>query len=535
MLSEEVPGKLWDSLARARSPLLRLEPKIQRAFYYTAIAAADAVGILSMAAENRKAPNTEIGSLVSSTFGVSASDAPVGAGGETVVDQRAGLDVRAQSALLQEAFQTPDPLEFDTPASAPSPQRASFVARFGWRALKSALGLGVIIIAGVGPVQRLLEFSSVEAVVNARLVSLRAPIDGRIEDFAPTIGAVTPRGRHMLHISNSRADRTRLDDLQRLVDQTEGERPAIAKRLTRLKELYEQVSQQSRAFQAGRIRELEERMMDLKAQASATEASEFEAASTLARTKTLAATGYQTAVAVERAERDAKVAAQNQKSLNHRLFASVVELEAARRGEYVGDSYNDRPSSLQHADDLSVRIAEAEAELSSRDQRLIGLHAALDAEAARYSELSNAVMSSPIDAQVWEVMVSPGEEVRKGQDLLRLLDCSGALVTVTVRESVFNQLRIGDNAQFHFSGQSDRYSGTIVRMSGSAAPPDNLAIQPTGLSSGGYRIAVSVPDLASSGQCGVGRTGTVVFNASAGSGGTLQPLRDAISFFLPGS
>jgi multidrug resistance efflux pump len=488
-----------------------------------------------MVAEQRKALYAGIDSSESPKFGVSALDAPVGAVGETVTDQPAGLDVRAQSALLHEAFKAPDPLELYGPASAPSPQRAGLVARYGWRALKSAVGLGVVIIAGVGPMQRLLEFSSVEAVVNARLVSLRAPIDGRIEDFAPTIGEATPRGRIMLHISNSRADRTRLDDLQRTIEQTEGERPAIAKRLARLKELHEQVSQQARAFQAGRISELEARMMDLKAQASATEASEVEAASTLARTKSLAATGYQTTVAVERAERDAKVAVQNQKALNHRLFASVVELEAARRGEYVGDSYNDRPSSLQHADELSVRIVEAEAELSFRDQRLARLRTALDVEAGRYSELSNAVLSSPIDAQVWEVLVSPGEEVSKGQDLLRLLDCSGALVTVTVRESVFNQLRIGDKAQFRFSGQSGRYNGTIVRMSGSAAPPDNLAIQPTGLSSRGYRIAVSVPDLASSTQCDVGRTGMVVFNASANSGGTLQSLRDAISFLPPGS
>jgi multidrug resistance efflux pump len=490
-----------------------------------------------MVAERKKAPNAEIEPSKSSTFGLSASDAPVGPVGETVADRLAGLDVRAQSALLQEAFETTDPLDLVTPSSAPSPQRGSFVARYGWRALKSALGLGVVIIAGVGPVQRLLEFSSVEAVVNARLVSLRAPIDGKIEDadFAPKIGAVASKGRFMLRISNSRADRARLDDLQRLVDQTEGERPAIAKRLMRLKELHEQVSQQARAFQAGRIRQLEERTMDLKAQVSSTEASELEAASTLVRTRTLAASGYQTSVAVERADRDAKVATESQRSLNHRLFASQVELEAARRGEYVGDSYNDRPSSIQQADELSVRITEAEAELSSRDQRLARLHAGLDAEAARYSELSNAVLSSPIDAQVWEVLVSPGEEVRKGQDLLRLLDCSGALVTVTVRESVFNQLRIGDKAQFRFSGQSGRYDGTIVRMSGSAAPPDNLAIQPTGLSSGGYRIAVSVPDLASAAQCGVGRTGTVVFNASAGSGGALQSLRDAASFFLPSS
>src|SRR5260370_17328410 len=133
---------------------------------------------------------------------------------------------------------------------------------------------------------------------------------------------------------------------------------------------------------------------------------------------------------------------------------------------------------------------------------------------------------------VWVVLVSAGEEVRKGEDLLRLLDCSGALVTVTVRESVFNQLRIGDQAQFRFSGQSGKYNGTIVRMSGSAAPPDNLAIQPTGLASGGYRIVVSVPDLAST-KCGVGRTGKVVFNVPPAPGGIFHPLRAPISLFLP--
>jgi multidrug efflux pump subunit AcrA (membrane-fusion protein) len=147
--------------------------------------------------------------------------------------------------------------------------------------------------------------------------------------------------------------------------------------------------------------------------------------------------------------------------------------------------------------------------------------------------MSNAVLMSPIDGQVWEVLVASGEEVRKGQDLMRLLDCSRAIVTVTARESVFNQLHIGDQAQFRFAGQSARYDGRIVRMSGIASPPDNLAIQPSGTTQGGYRIAVSVPALASA-QCGIGRTGTVVFNSSTGSG-TLRSIRDMISFFVSGS
>jgi multidrug resistance efflux pump len=483
-----------------------------------------------MLAEQRKAPNAEIEVSEPLPLDRSGSAQPIGG---TVTGRFAGLDVRAQSALLQEAFEKSDEPAFDAPAAAPLPKRNAILARLGWRAFKSALGVAIVVIAGVGPVRRLLELSSMEAVVNARLVSLRAPIEGVVEnaDLTPTIGAAAPKGRPLLRISDSRADRARLDDLQRLVDQAEAERPVIAKRLSRLKEIHAQISEQAHAFQAGRVRELEERILDLKAQASATEASESEAASTLARTRSLAASGYQTTVAVERAERDSKVATETQRSLNHRLFAIEVELEAARRGEYVGDSYNDRPSSLQHADDLSIRVAETESELNAHDQRLAKLHAALDAETSRYSELSSVVLSSPADGLVWEVLVSPGEEVRKGQDLLRLLDCSGTIVSATVRESVFNQLRLGDKAQFRFSGESARHNGTIVRMSGSAAPPDNLAIQPSGLSSGGYRVAVSVPDLAAT-QCNVGRSGTVVFNPSAANG-PLQSLREALSFFLP--
>src|SRR5262249_20173045 len=153
-------------------------------------------------------------------------------------DRPAGLDVRAQSALLQEAFDAPSELELDEPDAAARPQRRGWIAQWGSRAIKSALGLAIVVVVGVGPVQRLVEFSSVEAIVNARLVSLRAPIDGRIEegDFTASIGAAAPKGGPMLRISNSRADRARLDDIQRLVDQTESERPPLAKRLARLKE-----------------------------------------------------------------------------------------------------------------------------------------------------------------------------------------------------------------------------------------------------------------------------------------------------------
>jgi multidrug resistance efflux pump len=420
-------------------------------------------------------------------------------------------------------------------SDAPAAPRRGFIARWAWRAAKSAVGLAIVGFAGVGPMQRLLELSSVDAVVNARLVSLRAPIDGRLEvaPLPPTIGAATQAGSMLLHITDRRADRSRLDDLRRLLDQIEGDRAALNERLTRLRELHRQIIDQARAFQEGRVRELEQRALDLRAQVAAADAAQSEAASALARIKQLVAAKVQSSAALERAQRDAVITAETARSLNHRLVAIEIELEAARRGEYVGDNYNDRPSSRQQADELSIRIVEGEAELSARDRRLDRLRRELDAEQARYADLSDVTVSSPIDGRVWEVLVSPGEEVRRGQDLLRLLDCSGAIVTTTVRESVFNELRIGDKAQFRPSGESAAYDGEVVRMSGIAAPPDNFAITAAGPSAAPYRIAVSVPEL-SPAQCMVGRTGRVVFRRAADARGEAPTGRDGLWSFLTG-
>jgi biotin carboxyl carrier protein len=486
-----------------------------------------------MASEPKKTPSG--GGAEDSTFAPpNFSDLPKSAN-RTLDDRTGSLDARAQSALLQEAFEAPLTPVSDDVVASPTRQPNASSSRWVGRALKSAVGLAIVAVVGVGPMQRLFEFSSVDAVLNARLVSLRAPIDGRLADgpLSPTIGATAAKGVTLLRITNTRADRSRLDDLRRLVDQIESERSSIVGRLDRLRELHDQISEQSRGFQVGRIQELEARVMDFKAQAEAAAATQIEAASTLERTKALTVSGAQTKVALERAQRDATIATDAERSIKHRLFAAEVELEASRRGQYIGDTYNDRPSSRQQADELSIRIAEAEAELSARDRRLDRLQTELQDENGRYADLSEAVLSSPIDARIWEVLVSPGEEVRHGQDLLRLLDCSGAVVTTTVRESVYNQLRIGDKAQFRFSNQADIYNGQVIRTSGAASPPDNLAIQSTGPSSAAYRITVSVPELASS-QCGVGRTGKVMFQAATSSWGIMDSVRNGLSSIVPG-
>jgi hypothetical protein len=95
--------------------------------------------------------------------------------------------------------------------------------------------------------------------------------------------------------------------------------------------------------------------------------------------------------------------------------------------------------------------------------------------------------------------------------LVRLLDCSGMVVTATVGEAAYNRLRVGDPARFRFRGENADHNGRIIGVTGVGAAPANFAIQPAALAKEPYRVTVALPNLATSGQCDVGRTGRVTF------------------------
>ncbi len=108
---------------------------------------------------------------------------------------------------------------------------------------------------------------------------------------------------------------------------------------------------------------------------------------------------------------------------------------------------------------------------------------------------------------------APGESVVRGQELVRLLDCTGLVVTATVGEAAYNELRVGQAARFRFRGESIDHIGRIVSLQGVATAPANLAIQPAALAKEPYRVTVSIPSMTTSGRCSVGRTGRVTFGS----------------------
>lgn len=376
------------------------------------------------------------------------------------------------------------------------------------------VGLGALLVLAVGwlPVRALLQTTSTEAVVNARLVTLRAPIEGEIAAGTTVgVGAQIGPGMAVMKIVNRRAERGRLDDLNRLISRLESERGALTARRDDLEAMHKDLSTQTRAFMDGRLRQLEARTAELTAEIAAAAANRQEAERALARATPLAESQTITNATFEKIKRDVTVATETHAALRHRLAGVEVEASSLRNGVFIGDSYNDRPRSSQRADEVAQRLSETNADLREREAQLTNLRAELADETKRHAELAAADLTVPVRGSVWEVMTAPGETVVRGQELMRLLDCSGVVVTATVGETAYNRLRVGDPARFRLRGESRDHQGRIIGLTGVAAAPANLAIQPSALAKEPYRVVVALPDLATPGQCDIGRTGRVTF------------------------
>jgi len=258
---------------------------------------------------------------------------------------------------------------------------------------------------------------------------------------------------------------------------------------------------------------LEARIAEIQSVIEAAASRREEATAAVERASSLIKSGSVSPVEFARLTRDQSVAQQTEIGARRRLDAAKVEFIAAQKGTYLGDSYNDRPSSVQREEEMRQRANDLNADLAHADAEVAWLASEIVSEQLHYISRSEADIKAPVNGRIWEMMTSPGEDVQAGQALLKLLDCSGAVVTANVTERVYNGLKLGEPASFEPNDAGPAIRGSIVNLTGASGAPANLAINPDALNKEPYRVTVSMPNLDTMGKdCAVGRTGRVVFD-----------------------
>jgi multidrug resistance efflux pump len=394
------------------------------------------------------------------------------------------------------------------------------------RLIKFIVGAVIVLIGAYVLIGERMVGTSTDATLNARIVVIRAPIDGDVLLAVRTVGAKIANGDTVAEIVDRRFDTARLLDLERTQGLQQIELQRVASQLDALVTARGTLQKQSESYQTGRVRQIEARLGEAQAIHDAAQAKIREADSALKRTTDLAGRGVQTAITLDRAKANYDIAQQEIEGANQRLDYLRTELAAARQGVFLGDSYNDTPFSLQRIREIDLRVAELEGERTQIKDRLILVERQINAERLRLNDLASAVLTATSNGIIWDILSNNGEYVRRGQELVRIVDCSSVRVTASVSEAIYNSLRVGTEAQLRLFGDDRVFKGVITRLGGAGAAVlyTNLAVAPSAAHLRRFDVMLAVPELASQPdlECAVGRTGRVVF--SSGPLGTLSQM-----------
>ena len=357
--------------------------------------------------------------------------------------------------------------------------------------------------------------ASADAVVNARLTTVRAPIAGDLSLEPRELGTLVERGETLGSLADPRVDAIRLDDLTLERAIAEAESVRLKAEIEAIDESVAALQTRAQDYGLRRQRQLEAQLEQRHAQARALEATLEEARGALSRSTELQSRGVETAANYDRYRAAARVAERQLEAAQSDIEVAQIELASARRGVFLGEGYNDAPYSEQRISELTVQRRLLAAQLGEQQARLAAIERRVDDERRRVAELRSATLRANVRGRVWSFLAADGERLQRGQDVMRLVDCGSVLVTLSVAESVYNGLAVGDTAEFRPSGSDRVFEGTVLRLAGAGAATiyQNLAVAPSERHLERYDVAVEAPGLDADAEfgCAIGRTGRVFF------------------------
>lgn len=443
------------------------------------------------------------------------------------------VGARSVQTILERSFL---PAAEDGAADEAPPAKKRFInAVTARRFLKIALGIGLVIAFGWAPLRAMLATTSVEAIVNARIETIRAPIEGIVQAPGEKTASWSATAAPLkLVVSNPYADRSRLDELRRNLNTLEAQEETLGRQSQSTETALDTIAFQAEKYRAGRLKLIEARLARQTAELEAATAKTSQTTASKRRSDHLQQTGFISGADSDRVQYEWNAATSAEAAAQKRLEETKVEHDAVADGVFIGDSYNDAPSSIQRETELKMKKGELDAQLAGARTQIKHIKDQISEEEARYGLRSEATVALPSKGRVWEMLVGPGEFVNKGQDLLRVLDCSNPIVSANVDERVYNRLEVGSPATFRPLEDGKAYRGTVINLTGAAGAPANFAIPPINLRKSPFYVTIAMDDMGEAG-CSIGRTGTVTFgdrnadSARAGGGETRPHLTGSIS------
>jgi multidrug resistance efflux pump len=364
------------------------------------------------------------------------------------------------------------------------------------------VSLGLWILVG-----EQMSGTSADAVVNARLVTVRSDVAGTLSLPKRTLGSRVAKGEVIASLTDELVDAVRLDELLM-------EKGLLGAEAARVEAEIEDIAAIREALDVRTVRYRRERLADLRTRLGY-------ASDRLAK---LESEGVPDQVALNAAFQQGLTGDDSLpigrafavSAARERVETLEIAVRAAEADVFLGDGYNDSPNAEQRSVELQSDLAMRAARLEELKSRAAALDERIDRERVRVNAFRGGDLKTPVEGLYWEVLEDDGVVVQRGDPILRLVDCGSVMITASVAEGVYNRIEVGQTAMFRLNGDATPYSATVTRKAGSGAATiyRNLAVAPSKQHLERYDVTL-ITDFPADQHpgCAIGRTGRVFFES----------------------
>jgi multidrug resistance efflux pump len=341
------------------------------------------------------------------------------------------------------------------------------------RILIGALLLGAAVLAVL---PALTGYTSLDGTVNARFTVIAAPIEGVVSDTPPKVGTAVAEGTQLFRIRNERIARTAEAQLEADLGATRERLRALEGQIGALSAIKSDLAARLKEYQQASITSVQQEIVIRQQRITAAQAQQVSAQADLVRKTTLGATGVVAGSSVEQARAASVTATSEQAIARADLERLSRQLEALKKGTFVGEGRNDVPYSQQRQDEVAIQLANVQMQARAERARIQQLERQMELERERNDRLSTAIVRVPFDGVIWRNNVVAGSNVVVGNELTRLLDCRDLFVDILVNEIDYDDIHPGATAEVRLLGSSQIIAGTVLSVRGSSAAVEEMVL-----------------------------------------------------------
>lgn len=380
---------------------------------------------------------------------------------------------------------------------APPPARGDPLAR----ALRILFALAILGTTAWFIHDRFFVIRAQTAVLAGRTITLRAPIDGRLDMPQHFPGDQLAEGAVFAQVVNERAATLGLSQLRGNLAALEAEIAALEHRAAGTSALLQDASGTAEAFRRTRVDQIASRLAEAESLLRVADARLREATAAATRGQSLVRQGFTTQAQMDVLRRDLDVARDTQRALAERRDSLLVEQAGAQAGIFATDNATDRSISQQTMDRLTLTMVELSAMIAERRARLPALRREAEREEQLLALHQNGPIRVPAGSVVIRVLANHGEVVRAGQEIARLAACGEPILTAELDDRSMRHVQIGQKAEFRAAGSRQVLEGEVVQVIPLSLTPGEARGRPQAL----LRIASQAD------SCETGRMGEVRF------------------------